>query len=148
MLRLVDLLETDSKESQELDAKKNRKQGLYAEPNSIPSPTSPAQPSTLSTPPLSTTTTTTTTTMTSYNRPHLPTSFETPDHKRKISQTSFGTRSTETTPNKLVHAEAKVQSLQNTFVNTIIDKLWFGKIIIPWVQGRNMFLTYTEFSPS
>ena len=71
-------------------------------------------------------------------------SFETPDHKRKISDTSFGTRSTDTTPTKLDQPEAKVQSLQNKFVDVIITELWAGKIHIPWAEGRRMFLTYEE----
>jgi len=45
-----------------------------------------------------------------------PSSFKTPNHKRKISETSFGKRSTETTSTKLDQPEAKVQSLQNNFV--------------------------------
>jgi hypothetical protein len=130
MLSLVNLLETDSQESQDLAAGKGKRvttirtisvsDETIAEP--LIQPTTPPQ-----------------------TQPHFPTSFKTPDSKRKISETSFGTRSTESTPNRLVHAEAKVQSLQNTFVQTIIKALWFDKIVIPWAQGRVMFLTYAEF---
>ena len=34
--------------------------------------------------------------------------------------TSFGTCSTESTPNKLVHPETKMQSLQDVFVETLL----------------------------
>jgi hypothetical protein len=125
ILRLVDLLETDSKESQELVTEKGKKVATVTYSVATTTSTEPAESST--------------------TQARFPSSFETPNNKRKISETSFGTRSTETTPNKLVHPEAKVQSLQNTFVNTVIDKLWIGKIGIPWAQGRRMFLTYTEF---
>lgn len=129
MLSLVSFLETQSKESQERDVEKGKKKVTTT---SI----SIQQQQTLSSNPLTL----------PYAQPRLPNSFETPDNKRKISNTSFGTRSTESTPNKLIHAEAKVQSLQTKFVDTIINKLWSGKIDIPWIQGRHMFLTYTEFS--
>lgn len=127
MLSLVNLLETDSQEAHERDVEK-RKQATTIRASDEPISDSTTQPTT---PP--------------YSRTRVPNSFETPDNKRKISETSFGTRTTESTPNKLVHAEAKVQSLQNTFVQTIINELWFGKIVIPWAQGRHMFLTYAEF---
>ena len=61
-------------------------------------------------------------------KPRYPTSYNTPSGKRRISETSFGSRSTEATPTKLVHPEAKVQALQDTFVKTIINTLWLGKI--------------------
>ena len=76
-----------------------------------------------------------------------PNTNDTPTRKRPISQTSFESRSTETTPNKLVQVEAKVQALQNSFVKAIINQLWLGQIGIPWARGRKMFLTYAEFSP-
>ena len=58
-----------------------------------------------------------------YSSPRFPTSYETPDDKRKVSDTSFGTRSTETTPHKLIQPETGVQSLQNAFVTDIINHL-------------------------
>ena len=128
MLSLVSLLETQSKESQERDAEKGK--------NKVTTTSVSIEQKPLSSRPVTPACT----------RPRLPNAIETPDNKRKISETSFGTRSTESTPNKLVHAEAKVQSLQTKFVDSIINKLWSGKIDIPWVQGRHMFLTYTEFS--
>jgi hypothetical protein len=72
-------------------------------------------------------------------------SFETPELKRKISDTSFGLRSTETTPPKLAKPEASVQDLQNKFVETIINKVWRGQIDVPWAQGRKMFLDYYPY---
>jgi len=129
MLSLVSLLETQSKESQERDTEKGKNPGITP---SVSTEKQKALSSRPITPP--------------YTQPRLPGGFETPDNKRKISKTSFGTRSTESTPNKLIHAEAKVQSLQTKFVDTIINRLWSGQIDIPWVQGRHMFLTYTKSS--
>lgn len=130
MLSLVNLLETDSQESQDLKAEKGKRIATIRTINASDELTSDTLGRPI-TPP--------------YTEPRFPISFETPDNKPKISETSFGTRSTESTPNKLVHAEAKVQSLQNIFVQTIINELWFGKVVIPWAQGRHMFLTYAEF---
>ena len=137
MLGLVDLLETDSEESQLMEKEKTSRS-----PKKICSPTSVSAPNERST--------------SIYNQPstppyshsRFPQSYDTLDNKRKISDTSFGTGSTETTPTKLVHPEAKVQSLQNTFVKTMINKLWLGNIDVPWAKGRHMFLTYSEFSPA
>lgn len=108
VLSLVNLLETDSQESQDLAAEKGKRimtirmigdsDETIAEPMIRPA-----------TPP--------------HTQPRFPTSFKISDNKRKISEASFGTRSTESIPNKLGHAEAKVQSLQNTFVQTIIKAL-------------------------
>jgi len=135
MLCLVDLLETDSEEIQSLEKEKATMSlavAYYPISTSI-SDVESSLPSILpSTPP--------------YSQPRFPQSYHAIDSKRKLSETSFGTRSMETTPVKLVQAEAKVQSLQNTFVKTIINKLWLGKVDIPWAKGRHMFLTYTEFS--
>lgn len=132
MLSLVDLLETDSKEAQELERVKGKQTAnvTYTSTFDRDSPALSSSSHPENNP---------------YTHPRFPISFETPDNKRKISDTSFGTRSTESTPNKLCHPEAKVQSLQNAFVNTIITKLWSGRIDIPWAQGRHMFLTYSEF---
>jgi hypothetical protein len=75
-------------------------------------------------------------------KPRYPASMVTPTNKRNISDTSFGSLSTDTTPKKLSQLEAKIQSLQNTFVTTIINTLWLGNIDMPWVKGRYMFMTY------
>ena len=75
----------------------------------------------------------------------FPTSYETPqDTKRKISEISFGAQSTHSTPKKLVQAEARVQGLQNAFVNDIIDALWGKGIDLLWVKERRMYLQYAE----
>jgi hypothetical protein len=129
---IVDLLETDSEESQSREKEKGT-----MTPTIIYSPMSDSQLDRGSS-----------TSSTSPTQPRYPSTYVTPTTKRKISDTSFETHSTETTPTKLVQPEAKVQSLQNTFVNTIINKLWYGKIDIPWARGRHMFLTYTECIPS
>ena len=76
----------------------------------------------------------------------LQSSFQTPVNHRTPSGSSFGTRSTETTPNKLVHAEPKVQALQNEFVKCILTKLWTSQIHLSWVKGRRMSLIYAEYS--
>ena len=133
MFSLVNMLETDSEESQTLEKEKGSRAPAVIY-HSIPT-TFPTQQTSLSqqqSSPLS-------------SHPRLPHSYNMPDNKRKISETSFGTRSTETTPTKLVHPEAKVQSLQNKFVDTIINKLWLGKIDVSWAKGRRMFLSYSEF---
>ena len=135
LLSLVDLLETESEESQSSKRDKRAFSLVVANTTSTvstPSSTVDNSPSILpSTPP--------------YSQPRFPLSFDEVSNKRKISQTSFGTRSTETTPNKLQQPEAKVQSLRNTFVKRIINKLWFGKISIPWARNRYMFLTYNSY---
>jgi hypothetical protein len=133
MEHLGGLLETDSAESQSREKEKTSKTQLE-----VVLPDNPHglhhQVSTLDGRPVTPQDT----------HPRLPKSFkQTPGQKRNISDTSFGTRSTETTPTKLVHSEPKVQALMDTFVHTIIRKLWQGKIDIPWAEGRRMFLSYT-----
>jgi hypothetical protein len=133
LLSLVDLLETDSEEFQALEKQKGALSLAVAHaPSSTMSIAGGESPSILPSTP-------------TYSQPRFPQSYDAVDNKRKLSETSFGTRSTETTPIKLVHPEAKVQALQNTFVKTIIDTLWVGKVDIPWAKGRHMFLTYTEY---
>lgn len=129
LLCLVDFLETESEEFQSLEKEKGALSLVvaYAPPPDVESSSSVLP----FTPP--------------YSQPRFPQSYDTVGNKRKLSETSFGTRSTETTPIKLVHPEAKVQSLQNTFVKSIINKLWLGKVGIPWARGRHIFLTYTEY---
>jgi hypothetical protein len=135
LLKLTDLLETDSGESQERERKK------YKKAPTIPSSETSALPSTSETP-----------STPQFDQPRLPSSFETPadSNKRKASdpasESSYGKKSTDTTPHKLDHPEAMVQSLQNHFVAAIID-LWWGKVDISWARGRRMFLTYIEYSP-
>jgi hypothetical protein len=133
-LTLADMRETGSKESQEREAKKRRQANVIVDtsiPHSIPEELSSAQK--ITTPSLP------------FDKPRFPVGNKTPDNKRNVSDTSFDAHSTETTPTKLVHPEAKVQSLQNEFVKIILSKLWWGQIDITWAKGRHMFLTYTEY---
>jgi hypothetical protein len=142
LLNLLDLLETDSEESQERERKKFKitpPSVLSSEPSSEPSlePSPPTSQSTSERSP-------------QLNRPRFPISYTTPDKKRKVSDsdTSFETKSTESTPTKLAHPEARVQSLQDEFVKTLIRDLWWGKVDVSWARGRRMFLTYSEYFPS
>ena len=128
MLGLVDLLEAESAESQSLERRKGSRSCQIVYETASISDSDDVQSS------------------------MAPEHYESPntksyDAKRPISQTSFESRSTETTPNKLVQVEAKVQALQNSFVKAIINQLWLGQIGIPWATGRKMFLTYAEFAP-
>jgi hypothetical protein len=130
LLKLMDLLETDSEESQERERKKFKTTSSVSssEPDPVISQSTNERPSTPQ-----------------FNQSRLPSSFKTPDiHKRKVSDTSFGTKSTETTPHKLDRPEARVQSLQDHFVEAIIENIWWGQVPIFWAQGRRMFLTYCE----
>jgi hypothetical protein len=81
-------------------------------------------------------------------QPRFPQSwYQTPVNQRIASDSSFGTRSTETTPNKLIHAEPKVQALQNKFIECILNELWTSQIDLSWVKGRRMSLIYSEYRP-
>lgn len=134
---LASLLTTDSQESKVLENTKNKQEPKlvhYALDPSIPErPTSPEK-----------------------ERPYTPTQaqprfpqsmYQTPTNQRIASDSSFGPNSTETTPNKLVHAEPKVQALQNKFVECILNKLWAGRVDLSWVKGRRMSLIYSEYRP-
>jgi len=150
--QLADLLETASREAQEKETVKKRRK-ITAEPPPRIDSAAPLTPLTHAIPLDSFSNTSAipesdhSTTFTS-NPPRYPNSFETPQKKREFSGSSMGQRSTETTPKKWIRSEAKVQSLLNTFVNTLVHKLWFGNIEMPWVQGRYMFMTYSELSYS
>lgn len=66
--------------------------------------------------------------------------------KRKISETSFGTRSTETTPTKLVSAEANIQNLQDAIVRDVIVGLYGTGVPIKWARNRDgMGIKYQAF---
>jgi len=72
----------------------------------------------------------------------LDASASTPQ-KRKVSQTSFGTRSTETTPKKSFEKEQSVQELWNAFARDVIKGVYgSSRIEIPWVENRVMKLDY------
>jgi len=64
--------------------------------------------------------------------------------KRVVSNTSFGTQSTETTPIKFTKPETSIQQMQNYFVTDILDYIYNGVISIPWARNRNIYLRYTE----
>jgi hypothetical protein len=146
---LADIQETDSQESQERDKFKRQKSMA----NDHPLSATPIPVPSTSTPPINITPSSSESPFTKisrpstppYDQPRYPTNIETPANKRNFSDTSFGNRSTETTPKKLSQLEAKVQSLQNTFVTTMINKLWLGSIDMPWVKGRRMFMTYAPY---
>jgi hypothetical protein len=110
MFCLVAMKNTDSQESQDLERGKGKQAHavvLKPVPESVPSAQVLSLDESSTTPPSS--------------QPLFPvSSYQTPDHKRKISQTSIEELSTEATPHKLLQPEAKVQSLQDTFVHTII----------------------------
>jgi hypothetical protein len=132
LLNLLDLLETDSEESRERERKK-----LKTRPSVPSSEPDPAISQSSSERPLTP----------QFSQPRFPSSYETPDNKRKVSDKSFEAESTETTPHKLDHPEAKVQSLQDEFEKTFIRHIWWGEVDVSWAQGRRMFLTYSEYSP-
>jgi hypothetical protein len=134
---LSNLLTTESQESKVLETMKNKQQPKMVShpvPSSIPDlPTSSdgERPCT----PIQTT-------------PRFPqSSYQTPINQRTASGSSFGTQSTETTPNKLVHPEQKIQALQNEFVKCILTKMWASEIPLSWVKGRRMSLIYSEYCP-
>ena len=132
---LSNLLTTDSQEFKVLETTKS-KRGPKVVPHPLPisTPEQSIIPSRSERPCTPTQTT-----------PRLPqSSYQTPVNQRTASVSSFGTQSTETTPNKLVHVEPKVQALQNKFVECILTKLWTGQINLSWVKGRRMSLVYTE----
>ena len=64
--------------------------------------------------------------------------------KRVVSNISFGTQFTETTPIKFTKPETSIQQMQNYFVTDILDYIYNGVISIPWARNRNMYLRYTE----
>lgn len=151
-LALVDLMETDSQESMEMMAGLRTKSATTTKPGSHEIDSSPDQIGSIAIasytsqvlapeipPPF----------MQHSDHPRYPTSYVTPTKKRNISETTdstIPTRSTESTPKKMYHPETKVQSLQNKFMETLIQKVWKGTIAVPWVRGRKMFLTYSESS--
>jgi hypothetical protein len=130
---LVELIETDSQESQLLEKEKHAVSPVVAT-STMPAPdlADNPLPETPSTPPP--------------RQPHFPPSDEPVSHKRKISEVSLPSSSTETTPSKLARREALVQSIQNSFVSDIVKKLWLGEIGIPWADNRHMFLSYQAYS--
>ena len=73
------------------------------------------------------------------------TTFPKTPEKRKVSDSSFGLKSTETTPQKQIVKEPIIQALQNNFVEDIVEALWSGdEIPLPWVRVN---LTHLEYLP-
>jgi hypothetical protein len=70
-----------------------------------------------------------------------------PPNKRIFSGESYGQQSTETTPQKMKHAEPLTQALQNTLIGTLLTQVWFGAVKIPWAQNRKMHLDYRPYLP-
>ena len=67
--------------------------------------------------------------------------------KRKASESSFGKRSTETTPSKTFSPEANIQILQSQLVYDVLDALYYDTAIpVAWVRNREiMMIKYTSF---
>jgi hypothetical protein len=122
LVNLASLHETSSQESQDLDKQKGKQ---ISQVSYNPSTTEP--PST----PRS-------------SQPCYPTSYQTPDNKRKVSEASLETRSALTTPKKLLQPEAKIQALQKDFIEVILNKVYYGHVGIYWAKGRHMHLSYHE----
>jgi hypothetical protein len=79
--------------------------------------------------------------------PRQPSTFASTPQKRNISDTSFGTRSTETTPTKLAKPETDIQELQNDFVKDVFRAL-YGKrrVKVEWPRGRKLNLCYEQYA--
>jgi hypothetical protein len=75
--------------------------------------------------------------------PRMPSTVTVTPKKRNISDTSFGTVSTETTPTKLAKPEQHIQQLQDTLVSDILVYVYGGgDIPVRWAEGRELYLTY------
>ena len=133
---LASLLTADSQEFKTLETMKNNQRETVIH-YSLPSSIAEHRPSPQDKEPYTPTRT----------HPRPQPSYQTPVNQRTASGSSFGTHSTETTPNKLVHAEPKVQALQNEFVKCILNELWTSQIDLSWVKGRQMSLIYSEYRP-
>lgn len=83
----------------------------------------------------------------SVSGPRQPSASPATPQKRNISDTSFGTRSTETTPTKLTKPESSIQNLQNTLVYDVLEALYHtDSIRVPWARGRkNLRLVYRPY---
>lgn len=147
LCHLSTMVETDSQESLERIARRSKRRTMAMDSSSTSkTPEHPPHPLPISNESTSSSVDRSTTPVETV--PRFPTDFQTPDTKRKISQTSFGEQSTETTPVKLVHPETKVQNLQNKFADLIVISLFEMEIPIRWAKGRKMFYDYAESSLS
>lgn len=79
--------------------------------------------------------------------PRQPSTLPSTPQKRNISDTSFGPRSTQTTPTKLIKPESSIQNLQNTLIQEVHDAIYYAAVIrMPWPRGRtNMRLVYQPY---
>jgi len=79
--------------------------------------------------------------------PRLPTTVPVTPQKRTVSDSSFGTHSTETTPTKWVKPEGSIQHLQNELVQDMLFSLYRGKVPITWAKGRRRlpFIQYNAY---
>ena len=79
--------------------------------------------------------------------PRQPNTLPSTPQKRNISDTSFGPRSTNTTPTKLIKPESSIQDLQNTLVREVRGAIYHAAVIrMPWPRGRtNMRLVYQPY---
>lgn len=74
-----------------------------------------------------------------------PVTLPSTPQKRNISDTSFGTRSTESTPTKLVKPETDIQQLQNDLVGDVLEALYDKvHVKVTWVRGRKLNLCYEQ----
>ena len=147
-LALTDILETGSQEAHERERLKRRRKTAHYPPDPVTPviPTSPPRTTPIIPSDVSVMTESNSLSTQNPDTPRYPTSFDTPQKKRDLSGSSMGQRSTETTPRKWTHSEAKVQALLNAFVKTLVNGLWYGNIDMPWVKGRYMYMTYNESS--
>jgi len=74
--------------------------------------------------------------------PRMPSTVTVTPQKRNISETSFGTASTETTPTKLTKPEQHIQLLQDTLVSDILLHVYRCDVPVPWAEGRELYLSY------
>ena len=75
-----------------------------------------------------------------------PDSYPVTPHKRKESDTSFGTRSTETTPKRMKKPETHIQNLQSTLVDDVLEAIEKRNFIkVEWPRNRVLHLTYEPY---
>ena len=70
------------------------------------------------------------------------------EHKRTVSAAttaSYGASSTDSPPRIIDKPESDVQTLQNTFVQLVMQAIWGVGVPIPWAQGRKMWLDYAPY---
>ncbi len=85
----------------------------------------------------------------SVSAPRHPNTSPSTPQKRNISDASFGTRSANTTPTKLIKPESSIQELQNILVREIRGAIYYAAVIrMPWPRARtNVRLVYQQYIP-